>query len=326
MECQDEKFIFYDFYSTQSLSCFGQPLAKAISPLNFPGFLITFSPWRPSLASASSSPLTTGRPWCKRRWPRCWPRPGGILKFWWWMTPPRDGTAEALAAFGSRIRLLRSPARLGVAAARNLGISAARGQWLAFLDSDDLWMPEKLARQMAYLAGLPELVLCQTEETWERRGLKVNQPRSHRKIGGWIFFPSLERCLVSPSAVILHRTVFEKHGGFDENLPAAEDYDLWLRLSWRYQIGLLPEALVIRRGGRDGPALGPMGPGPFSHPGPPQTPGGPGAAGPEALAARRTLAAQMRHLRPGLRKAAQAGGSRGLPGLGETGGRRGANP
>ena len=88
MECQDEKFIFYDFYSTQSLSCFGQPLAKAISPLNFPGFLITFSPWRPSLASASSSPLTTGRPWCKRRWPRCWPRPGGILKFWWWMTPP----------------------------------------------------------------------------------------------------------------------------------------------------------------------------------------------------------------------------------------------
>ncbi|MGA7577686.1 MAG: glycosyltransferase family 2 protein [Desulfobaccales bacterium] len=161
-----------------------------------------------------------------------------------------DGTAAALAAFGSRIRLLRSSSRLGVAAARNLGICAARGQWLAFLDSDDLWRPEKLARQMAYLAAHPELVLCQTEETWERRGLKVNQPLSHRKIGGWIFFPSLARCLVSPSAVVLKRTVFERHGGFDESLPAAEDYDLWLRLSWRYQIGLLPEALVVKRGGR----------------------------------------------------------------------------
>ncbi len=162
-----------------------------------------------------------------------------------------DGTAAALAAFGSRIRVLRSPSRLGVAAARNLGISAAQGQWLAFLDSDDLWRPEKLARQMAYLEAHPEVVLCQTEETWERGGLKVNQPRSHGKIGGWIFFPSLTRCLVSPSAVILHRTLFQKHGGFDENLPAAEDYDLWLRLSWRYQIGLVPETLVIKRGGRD---------------------------------------------------------------------------
>jgi len=87
-----------------------------------------------------------------------------------------DGTAEALAAFGSRIRLLRNTSRLGVAAARNLGISGARGQWLAFLDSDDLWRPEKLARQMVYLAGHPELLLCQTEETWERRGLRSINP------------------------------------------------------------------------------------------------------------------------------------------------------
>ncbi|MGO9622289.1 MAG: glycosyltransferase family 2 protein [Desulfobaccales bacterium] len=202
----------------------------------------------------------------------------------------RDGTAEALAVFGSRIRLLRSPARLGVAAARNLGVTAARGQWLAFLDSDDLWRPEKLARQMAYLAGLPELVLCQTEETWERRGLKVNQPRSHGKIGGWIFFPSLERCLVSPSAVVLHRTVFQKHGGFDENLPAAEDYDLWLRLSWRYQIGLLPEALVIKRGGRDDQLSAQWGLDRFRIRALLKLLDDPGLPAPEALAARRTLA------------------------------------
>jgi glycosyltransferase involved in cell wall biosynthesis len=161
-----------------------------------------------------------------------------------------DDTAAALAPWASRIRLLRRSCRGGVSAARNTGINAARGEWLAFLDSDDLWRPEKLARQMAYLAEHPELRWCQTEETWVRRGIRVNQPLTHRKIGGQIFFPSLGRCLVSPSAVILHRRLLEQHGGFDEDLPAAEDYDLWLRLSWRYAAGLVPEPLVIKRGGR----------------------------------------------------------------------------
>ncbi len=161
-----------------------------------------------------------------------------------------DGTFEALAPYASRLRLLRRESRGGVSAARNTGIAAAQGEWLAFLDSDDLWRPEKLARQLAYLAEHPDLLLCQTEETWVRRGLRVNQPLTHRKVGGRIFFASLERCLVSPSAVILHRRLLEEHGGFDEDLPAAEDYDLWLRLAWRYEVGLLPEPLIIKRGGR----------------------------------------------------------------------------
>lgn len=159
-----------------------------------------------------------------------------------------DGTREVLAAFGGEIQVLR-PHRGGVSAARNRGISAAQGEWLAFLDSDDLWLPEKLARQMALMAAQPRLLLSQTEETWVRRGVRVNPPRSHRKEGGRIFLRSLERCLVSPSAAVLHRSLFEAHGGFDESLPAAEDYDLWLRLSWRYEVGLLPEPLVIKRGG-----------------------------------------------------------------------------
>jgi glycosyltransferase involved in cell wall biosynthesis len=160
-----------------------------------------------------------------------------------------DGTAAALARFGDRLAVLRSPSRRGVSAARNAGIAAARGQWLAFLDSDDLWLPDKLAKQTAYLAQHPEILLCQTEEIWVRRGVRVNPPDSHRKVGGNIFLKSLERCLVSPSAVMLHRRLLEEHGGFDENLPAAEDYDLWLRLGWRYEVGLLPEPLIIKRGG-----------------------------------------------------------------------------
>ncbi|MEW6660288.1 MAG: glycosyltransferase [Thermodesulfobacteriota bacterium] len=160
-----------------------------------------------------------------------------------------DGTSETMAAYGEAIRVLRSPRRRGVSAARNLGIAAARGEWLAFLDSDDLWLPEKLARQMAFMAAHPWLLISQTEETWVRRGVRVNPPRTHKKEGGHIFLRSLERCLVSPSAVVLHRRLLDAHGGFDEELPAAEDYDLWLRLAWRYEVGLIPEPLVIKRGG-----------------------------------------------------------------------------
>jgi glycosyltransferase involved in cell wall biosynthesis len=159
-----------------------------------------------------------------------------------------DATFEALAAWRD-VRVLRQARRRGVAAARNLGAAAARGHWLAFLDSDDLWLPEKLARQMAYLAERPGLRLCQTDEIWVRQGVRVNKPAAHRKVAGRIFAASLERCMISPSAVILPRRLFEEHGGFDEDLPAAEDYDLWLRLSWRYEVGLVDEPLVIKRGG-----------------------------------------------------------------------------
>jgi glycosyltransferase involved in cell wall biosynthesis len=159
-----------------------------------------------------------------------------------------DGAFEVLSAW-QEIRVLRHVCRRGVSAARNTGVAAARGEWLAFLDSDDLWLPDKLARQIFLLQGQPELLICQTDETWVRRGVRVNQPLSHRKAAGKIFLPSLRRCMISPSAVMLHRRLLEDHGGFDETLPAAEDYDLWLRLTWRYEVGLIDDPLVIKRGG-----------------------------------------------------------------------------
>jgi glycosyltransferase involved in cell wall biosynthesis len=159
-----------------------------------------------------------------------------------------DATLKALAPWAG-VRVLRRRSRGGVAAARNLGVAAARGEWLAFLDSDDLWLPEKLARQMAYLEERPGLLLCQTDETWVRNGVRVNKPASHRKVAGQIFLPSLSHCMVSPSAVVLHRRLLSEHGGFDEDLPAAEDYDLWLRLTRHYDVGLVDEPLIIKRGG-----------------------------------------------------------------------------
>lgn len=159
-----------------------------------------------------------------------------------------DGTAEALRTFGSKIRLIRQ-LRKGVSAARNRGVLAAEHPWIAFLDSDDLWLPWKLSAQLAYLSTHPEIRICQTEEIWLRNGKRINPRKYHKKPDGDCFRHLLDRCLVSPSAVMMHRSLFDEAGGFDEDLVACEDYDLWLRIGLRHLIGLVPKALVVKRGG-----------------------------------------------------------------------------
>jgi len=159
-----------------------------------------------------------------------------------------DETASILTGYGDKIRRLHQANR-GVSAARNHGVRKAHGELIAFLDSDDLWQPEKLARQVAFFDRHPEAMICQTEEIWIRRGVRVNPKHRHRKPSGWIFEPSLALCLVSPSAVMMRRDLLEQMGGFDETLPACEDYDLWLRVSLRHPIHLIKDPLVIKRGG-----------------------------------------------------------------------------
>jgi glycosyltransferase involved in cell wall biosynthesis len=161
-----------------------------------------------------------------------------------------DDTERALAAagFDARSRYLRQE-HAGVAAARNRGVAASSGEWIAFLDSDDLWLPEKLARQAAFVAAHPAVAACQTDEIWIRDGVRVNPHRRHLKPSGDIFLRSLELCLVSPSAVLVRRTTFERAGGFDEGLAACEDYDLWLRIAVDTPVHLVREPLVVRRAG-----------------------------------------------------------------------------
>jgi GT2 family glycosyltransferase len=159
-----------------------------------------------------------------------------------------DGTVRQFARNDPRLRIY-SQSRSGVSAARNLGVREARGQYLAFLDSDDLWFKQKLAVQTAFMERHPECCICQTEEIWVRNGVRVNRRLIHQKPAGDIFLRSLELCLVSPSAVMMTRELFDAAGGFDEALPVCEDYDLWLRIAVGHQVALIAEPLVVKRGG-----------------------------------------------------------------------------
>jgi glycosyltransferase involved in cell wall biosynthesis len=159
-----------------------------------------------------------------------------------------DGTAEHLARLGETIRIERIEHR-GPAAARNRGVELALAPLIAFLDSDDLWAPAKLERQLAFMRANPGCAICQTNEIWIRDGRRVNPGLRHRKRAGDIFIDSLRTCLISMSATMMRTDLFRSLGGFDESMAAAEDYDLWLRILIDHEAGLLDQPMVTRRGG-----------------------------------------------------------------------------
>jgi len=161
-----------------------------------------------------------------------------------------DDTPAILDTYGARINVVRQENR-GVSAARNRGVREAAGSLIAFLDSDDLWMQGKLSTQAAFFQAHPQVRICQTEEIWVRNGRRVNPKNRHKKPSEDIFEPSLELCLVSPSAVMMRRELFEEMGGFDETLPACEDYDLWLRIGCRHPVHLIDTPLIVKRGGHE---------------------------------------------------------------------------
>ena len=160
-----------------------------------------------------------------------------------------DSTAEIIERYSGKIRTIVFSENRGVSAARNAAISTSDSEWIAFLDSDDFWHPDKLQKQIAQTKMRPACPLHFTDEIWIRNGVRVNPKKKHQKKEGWIFQPSLALCLMAPSTVILRRELFEVHGLFDENLPVCEDYDLWLRLTAQHPVALLDEKLMTRHGG-----------------------------------------------------------------------------
>ncbi len=161
-----------------------------------------------------------------------------------------DGVGELSMLFqDQRVRYIRNETNCGVSKARNTGIAKAQGSWIALLDSDDEWVPEKIEQQLRWLKSNQAFHITQSREIWIRNGKRVNPPVTHEKVGGDLFNESLIRCMITPSSVIFSKELIVKIGGFNESLPACEDYDLWLRITSRYPVGLVSKYHLKRYGG-----------------------------------------------------------------------------
>ncbi len=160
----------------------------------------------------------------------------------------RDGSVELVRTTFPMVRIVEQ-ANQGVAAARNNGLAVARGEWVAFIDADDIWLPGKLAAQLALLAAQPGCRMCYT--AWKVWPSDVAQPTDEALAelaaiagdtkrwdgpSGWIYPDLLLDCVVWTSTVMARRTLFEEIGNFDTSLRVGEDYDLWLRASRVTQI------------------------------------------------------------------------------------------
>ena len=165
-----------------------------------------------------------------------------------------DDTAQVLERIADSSRVpviyLKENNR-GPAAARNSGIIKARHQFIAFLDSDDLWHKKKLEIQSGALHESPDHLISHTREKWYRGGQHLNQKKRHMPRHGYIFEHCLLLCCVGMSTVMVRKTVFERYGLFNEALRCCEDYEMWLRVARNQDFLLVDEVLTTKHGGRD---------------------------------------------------------------------------
>lgn len=167
-----------------------------------------------------------------------------------------DGSTDETVAFleqqrDPRLRYIRLNANKGVSAARNAGIRAGSAPFVALLDSDDEWIAHKLEKQIQALNENPHHALNHSQEIWWRDGAEVKQPAKFRKSGGLIFDRCVEVCCISPSTTVIRRSVLAEVGLFREDFVVCEDFEMWLRITSRFEVGLLNEPLVIKHGGHD---------------------------------------------------------------------------
>lgn len=162
-----------------------------------------------------------------------------------------DDTLERLKKINDpRLKVISSKNR-GVSAARNLGFLHAHGEWIALLDSDDEWFSHKLEKQLEYAKKNPHYNLIHTEEIWIRNTKRVNPKIKYKKEGGAIFKRCLGLCLISPSTVMIKRSLYEEMKGFREDYLVCEDYELWLRITHKYEVGFISEPLTQKYGGHE---------------------------------------------------------------------------
>lgn len=144
------------------------------------------------------------------------------------------------------IRFIRLEKNMGVSRARNEGIKAAQGDYIAFLDSDDVWLPFKIRHQLEIMEKEQSKV-CHTNEFWYKTDRFINQSKKHTRYGGDIFPKILDICRISDSSVIIAKEVFDEAGMFDESMRVCEDYDLFLRIAALYNVSYIEKKCIIKR-------------------------------------------------------------------------------
>lgn len=158
-----------------------------------------------------------------------------------------DNTPGVIKDLGDDIIYIRQ-SNGGPARARNKGIDAATGEFIAFLDADDMWRPNKLSKQIDFLKAHPEVGLVYSQMASFIDGQPIGDdsfPQS--PICGWIFDELLRDTIIPLPSVVVRAEIARMVGGFDESLLTAEDTNFYLKVAYAYHIGVVPEALMLRR-------------------------------------------------------------------------------
>ncbi len=161
-----------------------------------------------------------------------------------------DGTFEWLSqsAFPCSFKVLYQK-NAGVSTARNLGLQISNKKWVAFLDSDDEWLPTKLEEQIMFSKDHPQIKVIHTEELWFRNNTPVPVHKKYLKNSGDLFLRATQRCVIGPSTVLINTQFLKSLNGFDESYPACEDYELWLRVCILENVGLVNKPLIKKHAG-----------------------------------------------------------------------------
>ena len=171
----------------------------------------------------------------------------------------KENVRREAAALCPQVRYLSTGGNLGAPGARNAGIREARGEFIAFLDDDDEWLPEKTAKELAGFAdGSVALVYGNFVRADETAGVSI--PVRRTQYSGRVYDRLLESCFIGPTSIpLMRKACVEAVGGFDEEMRAAQDYDLYLRLAQKYAVRSIPDLCAVYHvhgGGRISSAAG----------------------------------------------------------------------